>query len=98
MSTEARAELATTALVVIDMQRDFVEPGGFGASLGNDVAKLQSIIPTCQAVLSAWRQAGGLVVHTREAHAPDLSDCPRPSASAVNPSCVSAMKGPWAGS
>jgi nicotinamidase-related amidase len=40
------------------------------------VTKLQSIIPTCQAVLSAWRQAGGLVVHTREAHAPDLSDCP----------------------
>lgn len=69
-------ELPHTALVIIDMQRDFVEPGGFGASLGNDVTKLQSIIPTCQAVLSAWRQAGGLVVHTREAHAPDLSDCP----------------------
>lgn len=71
-----RYELPHTALVIIDMQRDFVEPGGFGESLGNDVTKLQSIIPTCQAVLSAWRQAGGLVVHTREAHAPDLSDCP----------------------
>ena len=71
-----RYELHHTALVIIDMQRDFVEPGGFGESLGNDVTKLQSIIPTCQAVLSAWRQAGGLVVHTREAHAPDLSDCP----------------------
>jgi nicotinamidase-related amidase len=71
-----RYELPHTALVIIDMQRDFVEPGGFGESLGNDVTRLQSIIPTCQAVLSAWRQAGGLVVHTREAHAPDLSDCP----------------------
>ena len=71
-----RYELPHTALVIIDMQRDFVEPGGFGESLGNDVTKLQTIIPTCQAVLSAWRQAGGLVVHTREAHAPDLSDCP----------------------
>lgn len=67
---------ATTALIIIDMQRDFVEPGGFGASLGNDVAPLQAIIPACQAVLDTWRQAGGLVVHTREAHAPDLSDCP----------------------
>lgn len=67
---------AKTALVIIDMQRDFVEPGGFGASLGNDVAPLQAIIPACAAVLSAWRHHGGLVVHTREAHAPDLSDCP----------------------
>lgn len=69
-------DLAHTALVIIDMQRDFVEPGGFGESLGNDVSLLQAIIPTCQAVLQAWRAAGGLVVHTREAHAPDLSDCP----------------------
>jgi nicotinamidase-related amidase len=67
---------ARTALVIIDMQRDFVEPGGFGASLGNDVTRLQSIIPTVQRVLGAWRAAGGLVVHTREAHLPDLSDCP----------------------
>jgi nicotinamidase-related amidase len=65
-----------SALVIIDMQRDFVEPGGFGASLGNDVGRLQAIIPTCAAVLAAWRAAGGLVVHTREGHASDLSDCP----------------------
>jgi biuret amidohydrolase len=68
--------LAHTALVIIDMQRDFVEPGGFGASLGNDVGLLQAIIPTVQRVLAAWRAQGGLVVHTREGHLPDLSDCP----------------------
>jgi nicotinamidase-related amidase len=68
--------LARTALVIIDMQRDFVEPGGFGATLGNDVTRLQAIVPTVQAVLSAWRRAGGFVVHTREGHAPDLHDCP----------------------
>jgi len=65
-----------TALVIIDMQRDFVEPGGFGASLGNDVTPLQAIIPACKAVLDAWRAVGALVVHTREAHRPDLADCP----------------------
>ena len=69
-------DIATSALVIIDMQRDFVEPGGFGASLGNDVTRLQAIIPTCAAVLAAWRAAGGFVVHTREGHAPDLHDCP----------------------
>ncbi len=71
-----RFDLAQCALVIIDMQRDFVEPGGFGASLGNDVTRLQAIIPTCAAVLAAWRRAGGYVVHTREGHAADLSDCP----------------------
>lgn len=65
-----------TALVIIDMQRDFVEPGGFGESLGNDVALLRAIIPATRAVLQAWREVGGFVVHTREAHRPDLSDCP----------------------
>jgi nicotinamidase-related amidase len=69
-------ELAHTALLIIDMQRDFVEPGGFGETLGNDVSLLQAIVPTVQAVLQAWRDAGGWVVHTREAHASDLSDCP----------------------
>jgi nicotinamidase-related amidase len=69
-------DLAHTALVLIDMQRDFVEPGGFGESLGNDVSRLQAIVPTLARVLAAWRDAGGLVVHTRESHRPDLSDCP----------------------
>jgi biuret amidohydrolase len=66
----------TTALVVIDMQRDFIEPGGFGAALGNDVAQLASIVPTVAALLAYARENGWLVVHTRESHAPDLSDCP----------------------
>lgn len=69
-------DFAHAALVLIDLQRDFVEPGGFGASLGNDVTRLQAILPACARLLAAWRAAGGFVVHTREGHAPDLADCP----------------------
>ena len=65
-----------TALVVIDMQRDFVEPGGFGASLGNDVTRLHSAIEPIAALLAAWRARGWPIVHTRESHKSDLSDCP----------------------
>ncbi|WP_426954078.1 cysteine hydrolase family protein [Muricoccus radiodurans] len=65
-----------TALVIIDMQRDFLEPGGFGAALGNDVAHLASAIGPCRAVLDAARATGMLVIHTREGHRPDLSDAP----------------------
>ena len=64
------------ALVVIDMQRDFIEPGGFGASLGNNVALLEAIIPTTAKLIALFRHQGWLVIHTREAHSPDLSDCP----------------------
>ena len=78
--------IASTALLIIDMQRDFVEPGGFGETLGNDVSLLGAIVPTCQAVLAAWRAAGGLVVHTREAHRADLSDCPPAKLNRGNPS------------
>jgi nicotinamidase-related amidase len=65
-----------TALVIIDMQRDFMEPGGFGETLGNDVGQLASAVKPCAAVLAAARHAGMLVVHTREGHKPDLSDAP----------------------
>ena len=65
-----------TALVVIDMQRDFVEPGGFGASLGNDVTRLHSAIAPIQSLLKFWRERDWPVMHTRESHAPDLQDCP----------------------
>jgi nicotinamidase-related amidase len=69
-------DVATTALVIIDMQRDFCEPGGFGETLGNDVSLLRAVIPPLQRVLAAARGAGMTVVHTREGHVPDLSDCP----------------------
>jgi biuret amidohydrolase len=67
---------ATTALAVIDMQRDFLEPGGFGAALGNDVARLATAIAPCATALALARRAGLLVIHTREGHRPDLADCP----------------------
>ena len=71
-----RLDLEAVALIVIDMQRDFVEPGGFGASLGNDVQPLQDIVPAIRQLLDGFRAAGLPVVHTRECHLPDLSDCP----------------------
>lgn len=64
------------ALIIIDMQRDFVEQGGFGSSLGNDVTPLQDIIPATENLLKTFRKLGLPVIHTREAHKPDLSDCP----------------------
>jgi nicotinamidase-related amidase len=69
-------EPSSTALVVIDMQRDFVEPGGFGEALGNDVSRLGAIVPTVAALIG-WARAHGIrVIHTREGHRPDLADCP----------------------
>ncbi|MCG2634671.1 MAG: cysteine hydrolase [Gammaproteobacteria bacterium] len=65
---------AATALLIIDMQRDFVEPGGFGEMLGNDVNLLRSTIVPCKSLLDTARKAGLMVIHTREGHRPDLSD------------------------
>ncbi|MBB3771897.1 nicotinamidase-related amidase [Angulomicrobium tetraedrale] len=67
---------ARAALVIIDMQRDFLEPGGFGETLGNDVSLLQAAVGPCQAALAAARAAGLLVIHTREGHRPDMADAP----------------------
>src|SRR6202789_748956 len=67
---------AAAALLIIDMQRDFLEPGGFGEMLGNDVSQLRRTIEPNKALLKAWRAAGGLVIHTREGHRPDLADLP----------------------
>src|ERR1700741_3863427 len=64
------------ALVIIDMQRDFLEPGGFGEMLGNDVAQLRRTIDPNRKLLAAWRFAGLQVIHTREGHRPDLTDLP----------------------
>ncbi|MBT9486199.1 MAG: cysteine hydrolase [Rubrivivax sp.] len=67
---------AHTAVVMIDMQRDFLEPGGFGALLGNDVAPLARIVPACVRLLALARAQGMKVIHTQEAHDPLLADCP----------------------
>ena len=64
------------ALVVIDMQRDFLEPGGFGETLGNDLTPVREIVPTVAALLRLFRAKRWPILHTRESHLPDLSDCP----------------------
>lgn len=67
----------TTALIVIDMQRDFVQKGGFGEALGNNVEPLAAIIPNIQKLLACARAHNILIIHTREGHRTDLSDCPK---------------------
>ena len=70
-------DLDRTAIVIIDMQRDFLEPGGFGDSLGNDIAQLARVVAPCQALLEDARTLGMAIIHTREGHRPDLTDAPR---------------------
>ena len=84
----------TTALILIDMQRDFLEPGGFGETLGNDVSLLAAAIEPCRAVLAAARRLRMLVVHTREGHRPDLSDAPRAKIERGAPSLRIGAMGP----
>ena len=83
-----------TALVIIDMQRDFLEPGGFGAALGNDVSRLKVAVGPCRDVLAAFRRRGAAVIHTREGHRPDLSDAPRHKVERGDPSLRIGAPGP----
>src|SRR4051812_5015230 len=69
-------DLKKTAIVMIDMQRDFLEPGGFGESLGNDVSLLQKAVAPCAALREGARSRGVLIIQTREGHRPDMSDAP----------------------
>jgi biuret amidohydrolase len=73
---EFEFEPRSTGLLMIDFQRDFVDPGGFGEALGNDVSLLRRAVPPAERVLRAARSAGLFVLHTREGHRPDLADCP----------------------
>jgi len=89
-----RFEPDATALVVIDMQRDFIEPGGFGEALGNDVARLGAIVPTVRALLDWARARRMAVLHTREGHRPDLADCPPAKQRRGDPALRIGAKGP----
>ncbi|WP_319518493.1 isochorismatase family cysteine hydrolase [uncultured Martelella sp.] len=82
------------ALIVIDMQRDFVEDGGFGASLGNDVSRLRAIIPTVARLIEGFRKADLPIIHTRECHRPDLSDLPPAKRDRGNPALRIGDPGP----
>ena len=89
---------ASTALLIIDMQRDFVEPGGFGEMLGNDVSLLRSTIEPCRRVLETARRAGLTVIHTREGHRPDLACAPPSKLARGGLEVGIGDKGPWAAS
>jgi nicotinamidase-related amidase len=83
-----------TALVVIDMQRDFLEPGGFGETLGNDVSLLHKVVEPLGLLIKKAREIGMLVIHTREGHRPDLSDAPKAKLERGVPSLRIGAKGP----
>jgi nicotinamidase-related amidase len=85
---------ARTAVVIIDMQRDFLEPGGFGESLGNDVSLLSAAVQPCRALLDGARGKHMLVIHTREGHRPDMADAPRAKVERGAPSMRIGDRGP----
>ncbi|TMJ64245.1 MAG: cysteine hydrolase [Alphaproteobacteria bacterium] len=85
---------ARCALVIIDMQRDFLEPGGFGEALGNDVSQLRKIVAPLRALLGAARDARLTVIHTREGHRPDMTDAPRAKVERGAPSLRIGDRGP----
>jgi nicotinamidase-related amidase len=85
---------ARTAVVVIDMQRDFLEPGGFGETLGNDVSLLQCAVDPIRDVLESARTMRMLIIHTREGHFPDLSDAPKAKVERGAPSLRIGAPGP----
>ncbi|MGC1780836.1 MAG: isochorismatase family cysteine hydrolase [Xanthobacteraceae bacterium] len=87
-------DLDSAAFIIIDMQRDFLEPGGFGAALGNDVTMLQAAVAPCRAVLNEARRLGLSIIHTREGHRPDLSDAPRYKVERGDPSMRIGAPGP----
>ncbi len=91
---DLHVDLSHLALIVIDMQRDFAEPGGFGESLGNDVRQIGTIIPTVRSLLEAFRCADLPVIHTMEAHKPDLSDCSPAKRNRGNPPLRIGERGP----
>lgn len=89
-----RLPLERAALVMIDMQRDFILPGGFGATLGNDVARLADCVRVARQLLDWCRARGVMIIHTKEAHAADLSDCPPAKLQRGNPALRIGDAGP----
>jgi nicotinamidase-related amidase len=87
-------DFSRTAIVVIDMQRDFLEPGGFGETLGNDVSLLKRAIEPIRRLLARAREKGVFIVHTREGHRPDLSDAPKAKVERGAPELRIGAKGP----
>jgi nicotinamidase-related amidase len=87
-------DLDRTALLIIDMQRDFLLPGGFGESLGNDVSRLQAAVKPCSWLLEVARARKMLVIHTREGHRPDLTDAPKAKVERGSPSMRIGAMGP----
>jgi nicotinamidase-related amidase len=87
-------DIDRTAIVIIDMQRDFLLPGGFGESLGNDVSLLQKAVGPCKALLEGARKRGVFIIHTREGHRPDMSDAPPAKVARGAPSMRIGAPGP----